>query len=99
MNEKKMKQLFASARRTAAPEPPPDFAADVLRAVRLEPAAKFDGPASLFDHLNMLFPRAALAATAVIIVCAVTDLAANLPGVEDGAAQVSAQFLFNAGDL
>ena len=43
MNESKLKQLFESARKETAPAPPPDFAADVLRAVHREPPAKRDG--------------------------------------------------------
>jgi len=99
MNEKKIKQLFEAARLETLPAPPPDFAADVLRAVRREPAAKPDEPFSIFDHLNRLFPRVALAAAAVIVFCAVADFTASLPGVEDGAAQVSAQILFSAEGL
>jgi hypothetical protein len=99
MNDKKLKQLLASARQAPAPVPPPDFAADVLRAVRREPVAKSGGSFSLFDHLNLLFPRVALAAVAVIILCAVADVATGLPGVADGVSQISSQFLFNGEGL
>ena len=95
MNEKKIKQLFTAARNEAAPLPPPDFAADVLRAVRREPAAAAAPATSLFDQLNFLFPRFALAAAAVIVLCVAADFgftSAGLPEPGDGAAQWSAQF-------
>ena len=102
MNENKLKQLFASARNETAPAASPDFAADVLRAVRREPVP---GPAesfSLWEHLNALFPRLALAAAAVIILCVAADwglTAAGVPGIGDCATQLTSQFLFNSEDL
>ena len=101
MNEKKLNQLFASARNESAPAPPADFAADVLRAMHREPQLKPEA-FSIFDQLNLLFPRVALAAAAVIVLCMAADFgltAAGLPEIGDGAAQVSAQFLFNAEEL
>jgi hypothetical protein len=103
MNEKKLKQLFASARNETAPAASPDFAADVLRAVRREPSPVPAAAAgSVWEHLNGLFPRVAVAAVAVIILCVAADwglTAAGLPGVSDGAAQVTSQFLFNSDDI
>ena len=64
MNENKLKQLFESARQETAPAPPPDFAADILRAVRCGPPLKRMENFSVFDQLNLLFPRIALAAAA-----------------------------------
>ena len=101
MNAKKLNQLFAAARNETTPVPPADFAADVLRAVRREPPLPLE-TLSVFDQLNSLFPRLALAAAAVIVLCAVADFgltAAGLPEVGDGTARVSAQFLFNAEEL
>ena len=101
MNENKMNQLFAAARNQTAPLPSAGFAADVSRAVRREPPL----PPALFsicDQLDFWFPRLALAAVAVIVLCVAADFgltAAGLPEVGDGAAQASAQFLFNADDL
>ena len=95
MNEKKLNQLFASARNEAAPPPPADFAADVLRAVHREPTVAAPPAASLFDQLNFLFPRLALAAAVVIGLCVAADFgftSAGLPEPGDGAAQWSAQF-------
>jgi hypothetical protein len=102
MNEKKLKQLFASARKEAAPAPATDFAADVLRAIHREPPPRAMKSVSVWEHLNGLFPRLALVAVAVIILSVAADwglTAAGLPGVGEGAAQVTSQFLFNAEDL
>lgn len=99
MNTKKLNQLFAAARNDAAPVPPKDFAADVLRVVRREPQPK---AFSIFEQLNFLFPRLALAAAAVIVLCVMADFgltAAGLPEVGAGTAQAASQFLFNAEDL
>ena len=98
----KLKQLFAAARNEAAPLPAPDFAADVLRAVRCEPTSKTGEAFSLFDHLNLLFPRVVLAAATIIVLCVAADFgltSANLPELGDGAAQITSQWLFNPGDL
>ena len=101
MNDKKLKQLFDSERNEVAPAPSAEFAADVLRAVRREPPLQPES-FSIFDQLNFLFPRLALAAAVVIVLCVAADFgltAAGLPDVGDGAAQATAQFLFNAEDL
>jgi len=102
MNENKLKQLFAAARQEPAPVPGTDFAPGVLRAIRQQPLRRAGDAFSIWDHLNGLFPRVALAALAVIILCVAADYGfteAGLPGVSDGAAQVSAQYLFNSEDL
>lgn len=96
MNEKKLKQLFAAARNETAPAPPESFAAGVLRAVRREPVAGYAKILSLSDQLNRLFPRIALAAAAIIVLCVAADLiltAAGVPEVGDGVSQLSAQWL------
>ena len=102
MNEKKLKQLFASARKETAPMPPEDFAADVLRAIRREPPAGAPQALSLFDQLNRLFPRLALAAVAIIVLCLAADYGmtvAGVPGLDDGVSQISAQWLLTPGGL
>ncbi len=75
--------------------PPPDFAADILRAVHREPPAKLKVQFSIFDQLNLLFPRLALAAAAVVILCVTADFgltAAGVPDLGDGALQLSTQW-------
>jgi len=95
MNERKLKQLFISARQEAAPAPPEDFAEDVLRAVHREPPATPE-TISIFDQLNLWFPRVALAASAAIVLCVALDYgltAAGVPSLSDGVSQLSAQWL------
>lgn len=102
MNERKLKQLFTSARREIGPEPPQDFAADVLRALRREPPVTAPETSSVFDQLNRLFPRLALAASAVIVLCVAADYgltAAGVPGLSDGVSQLSGQWLFTSTGL
>lgn len=101
MKDTRLKQLFAAARNEAAPPPSPGFADDVLRAVRREPAAGMAETGSLFDQLNVLFPRIAFAAVAVIILCVALDFGATSAGLlelGDGTAQLSSQFDTNGGE-
>lgn len=102
MNNKKIDQLFAAARNEPAPAAPPDFAVDVLRAVRREPALMPAPANSMGDYLNLLFPRVALAAAGIIILCVAAELgltASGLPGVTDEVAQGSSQYFFDTEDL
>jgi hypothetical protein len=102
MNERKLKQLFTSARQETAPTPPEDFAADVLRAVRREPPVAAPETISIFDQLNLWFPRLVLAAAAVIVLCVATDYgltAVGVPGLSDGVSQLSAQWLLTSTGL
>jgi len=96
MDEQKLKKLFAAARNETAPSPSADFAADVLRAVRREKPVPAAETFSIFDQLNLLFPKLALAATAVIVLGVAADFgltAAGVPDLSDGVSQVSAQWL------
>lgn len=96
MNDRKLKQLFASARKEAASAPPADFATDVLRAIRREPPAAAPEIIPVFDQLNLWFPRLALAASTVIVLCFALDYgltAAGVPSLSDGVSQLSAQWL------
>jgi hypothetical protein len=96
MNEQKLKKLFAAARNETAPAPSADFAADVLRAVRHEKPVPSPETFSIFDRLNLLFPKLALAATAVIVLGVAADFgltAAGVPDLSDGVSQISAQWL------
>lgn len=85
MNNQKLQKLFAAARRQPAPEPPADFAADVLRAARQSSAAPGTQSWSLFDQLNAWFPRIAIAATAVILLCAALEYTDTSPSPDDEA--------------
>jgi hypothetical protein len=102
MNEKKLQLLLAAARNDTAPAPPADFAAGVLRALRRDPPAPTAPPLTVGACLNRWFPRLAPAAAAVIILCLAADwglTAAGLPGITDGAGQLSVQPWFDAEDL
>ena len=95
MNARKWKQLFDAARKKAAPVPPPDFAAGVLRAIRSERRPANAATLSLADQLNLLFPRLAWAAAAIITLSVAADwalTAAGVPGVGAGVSQISAQW-------
>jgi len=96
MNKTRLNQLFKLARNEPAPAPPEDFAADVLRAVHREPQVTTPKALSIFDQLNLLFPRIALAAATIIVLCLAADwglTAMGMPGLGDGVSQISAQWL------
>jgi anti-sigma-K factor RskA len=96
MNGQKLKKLFAAARNETAPAPSADFAADVLRAVRREQTVLTRETFSVFDQLNLLFPKVACAAVAVIVLGVAADFgltAAGVPDLSDGVSQISAQWL------
>ncbi|MFZ0829120.1 MAG: hypothetical protein WAO02_17035 [Verrucomicrobiia bacterium] len=96
MNERKWKQLVAAARNEPAPAPSEAFEMNVLRAIRREEPAALPGPFSIFDQLNLLFPRLAWAAAAIIAAGVAADwglTAAGVPGLSDGVSQISAQWL------
>ena len=102
MNEKKIKQLFAAARNELPPAVPAEFTDDVLRAIRREPPSRSQETFSFWENLNAWFPRVALAASVVILLCLVADwglTAAGLPGITDGTVQMTSQYLFDSEDL
>lgn len=95
MNERKWKQLLTAARNEPAPAPPEDFATGVLQAIRREERAEVPATFPVLDQLNLWFPRLTWAAAAIIALCIAADLgltAAGLPGLGDGAAQISEQW-------
>jgi hypothetical protein len=94
MNERKLQALFAAARGEPAPAPAADFEARVTRAIQCELKAS---PVSVFDYLDRLCPRLAWAAVLVIGLCVAGDFglaALHLPGLSDGVAEISEQWLF-----
>jgi hypothetical protein len=97
MNEQKLKKLFAAAQNETAPAPSADFAADVLRAVRLEKQIPSPEAFSIFDQLNQLFPKLAWVSATVIVLGVAADFgltAAGIPNLSDGVSQISSQWLF-----
>ena len=104
MNENKLKQLFAAARRSTAPEPPKDFAEDVLRAARQLPRDRHGSPfePGIFEQLNAWFPRVALAAAALICLCVALELGYTSGGTSttaDDGSQESNQVFFSIDDV
>ena len=83
MKDQKLQKLFESARRQPVPEPPADFAGDVLRAARQTSATPGPQGYSLFDQLNGLFPRVALAAAVIILLCAALEWTDNSSTSDD----------------
>jgi len=99
MSEKKLNQLFAAARRSTGPKPSAGFADQVVRSLRQEPPTGEPEP-SLFDELNALFPRVALAALAVIALGVAANLAlgaSELTDWGDGVTQISTQWFLLPG--
>ena len=93
MNERKLNKLFEAAGNEMPPVPSDDFESRVMRAICRPPESEEN---SLTDQLNFLFPKLAFAAVAVIVVCVAGELALNLPGLTEGVAQISDQWLFAA---
>ena len=91
MNDTKLKNLFAAARREVPPAATDGFDLLVMQAVRREPARR--AATTIFDELNALFPRFAWAAISVIAVCVAGDWLAGAPSLTDGVAQISQQWL------
>jgi hypothetical protein len=102
MNEKKLQQLFAAARRAKAPEPTADFATDVLRLARQTPRDRHEPAHGVLEQLNSWFPRVALGAAAVIVVCVALELGYTAAGSttpdDDGTAD-SSQTFYSVEDL
>ena len=73
MKDDKLNKLFAAARRDATPQVPADFAEKVRR--HLEPIAS-DEPVvvNLWEQLNRGFTRYAIAAAAMIVICATIEI-------------------------
>lgn len=94
MNPHKLQKLFDSAKREPAPKAEPGFDQQVMSAIRQEIPAR---AASLAEQLNALFPRLAVAAATVILLCLAADWAlANMSGTDlaSGVSMVSEDWLF-----
>jgi hypothetical protein len=72
MNKKKLNQLFTAARRETPPIVPADFAERVQRELG---QATVDTPVvNLWDQLNRNFAHYAVAAAAMIMICAAVEI-------------------------
>lgn len=91
MNDQKLNQLFAAARREAPAVPPEGFEWQVQQALRREtlPAE----PVGVLEQMSRLFPRLAFASAAVMALCLAGDWALQSPGLTEGVTQLARQWL------
>ena len=92
MKDHKVNKLFRLARRENPPPVSEDFARRVMQQIRR------DGldPISFLEQMNALFPRLALTAVVVIVLCAGVDVvSAQFAGVDlnEGIARISCEWL------
>ena len=96
MTELKLRQLLAAARRQTPPLLAGGVDGRVDAAIRREPARETE---SLFHQLDRLFPRMATAVAVVVGLCLAAEAASALipgPGLSDGVARLSQEWLFAA---
>jgi hypothetical protein len=88
----KLEKLFAAARRENPPAPAEGFEFVVMQAIKHEPAPR---AVTVFDQMNVCFPRLAGAAVVVIALCVAGDWLAGSAqtNLTDGVAQLSQQWL------
>lgn len=91
MNDQKLNQLFAAARREAPAVPPAGFEWQVQQALRREPLATES--AGVLEQLSRLFPRLAFASAAVMVLCVTGDWVLQSPGLTEGVTQLARQWL------
>jgi hypothetical protein len=92
MNDQRLNQLFRAAKKETSAAPAEGFDLLVMQQIRRDPTRH---ELTVSDVLGMWFPRLALAAAAVIALCAVGDYvsSSSAPNLTDSAAQLSEQFL------
>jgi hypothetical protein len=98
MNDRKLKKLFELSQAEAAPEPPVNFDAQVMSAIRRETRL---APPSLWDQLEALLPRLAVGAALVIALCVASDFyfsSGNSGGLTAEVSELSDQWLFANGN-
>ena len=94
MRNDKLERLFKSAKAEPAPRGEPGFEKRVMNALLQERRAEL---ISVWDQLNALFPRLAIAATIVIFLSVAADWTAeSLAGADLAASaiQISEDWLF-----
>ena len=88
MNDRKLEQLFDTAKSDAAPAPNEGFAFLVMQQIQHNPAR---AELAVSDVISMWFPRLAVLAAAVIAICVVSEMviSSNAPSLSESAAQLS----------
>jgi hypothetical protein len=97
MNDKKLNQLFAAARRETRPAVPADFAERVQRGLD---QADNGTPVvvNFLDQLNRNFARYAAVAAAMIMLCAAVELSQSFshdPSIDDDVNQICSDWMLH----
>ena len=96
MNDRKLNRVFAAARQETFPAPTESFARDVTAAARQESREE---TRTLLDQLGLSFPRYAMAAGALIVLCLFAEVGQKLladPEAPDDFTELCAQWLYTA---
>ena len=98
MNDDKLGELFAAARRQNPCAPAQGFDVLVMQAIKHEPALP---AATVAGQLDALFPRVAWAAVVFIALCLAGDwfVGSAQPDLADGVTLLSQQWLPTGGGL
>jgi hypothetical protein len=97
MNDKKLNQLFAAARRETPPVVPAGFAERVQRGLG-QSSASTTTVVSFWDQLNHNFARYAVAAAAMIMLCAAVELSQSFshdPSIDDDVNQICSDWMLH----
>jgi len=97
MNDKKLNQLFAAARRENPPAVPADFAERVQRGLG-QAADNAPVAVSFIDQLNRNFGRYAVAAAAMIMLCAAVEIGQSFshePSIDDDVSQICSDWMLH----
>ena len=97
MNDKKLNQLFAAARRENPPAVPADFAERVQRGLNQDERGA-PVVVSFMDQLNRNFTRYAVAAAAMIMVCAAVEFSqtrSQEPSIDDDVNQICSDWMLH----
>lgn len=95
MKDKKLNEIFASARREAPPTVPANFAERVLRGlpaeVRTQPVV-----VGFFDQLNRNFTRYVVSAAAAIAICGAVEVSQSFSqdsNIDDDVEQICSDWM------
>ena len=96
MNNKKLNQLFAAARREPPPTVPADFAERVQRGLGQSSGAPV--VVNFWDQLNHNFARYTVAAAAMIMICAAVEITQSFshePSMDDDVTQICSDWMLH----